>query len=198
LGIAGSAALSAGVGVSVTSAVAKFGWVKIFMAVAALGAATAVPVGYYAWKNAHRPRKEVVVVPASENAIPVPPVVNEVQKDVPDVQPSPAVADESSIKALPAPKFESKNDTNSALSEELAALDAVRSTLAHGDPTGALARLDNYNRSFPKGRLQLEAEVLRIDALMKSGQEDLAKKRAQAFLTKHPNSVLASRVRGLL
>jgi len=37
--------------------------------------------------------------------------------------------------------------------------------------------------------------VLRIGALAKSGQTDAARKRAEAFLRRHPDSVLASRVR---
>jgi outer membrane protein assembly factor BamD (BamD/ComL family) len=86
----------------------------------------------------------------------------------------------------------------SALAAELGALDAARSTLASGDASGALAKLDDYSRAFPHGRLVLEAEVLRIDALAHAGQADQAKKRAESFLRRHPNSVLASRVRGYL
>jgi hypothetical protein len=44
----------------------------------------------------------------------------------------------------------------------------------------------------------LEAEVLRIDALAKAGDRQAAKKRAEAFLKRHPKSLLASRVRGYL
>jgi len=81
------------------------------------------------------------------------------------------------------------------LTAELAALDAARTSLGHGDPAGALAALDGYARDFPRGRLKIEAEVLRIGALAKSGQTDAARKRAEAFLRHHPDSVLASRVR---
>jgi hypothetical protein len=37
--------------------------------------------------------------------------------------------------------------------------------------------------------------VLRIDALARSGHTDAARLRANAFLRRHPTSVLASRVR---
>ena len=75
-----------------------------------------------------------------------------------------------------------------------AALDAIRSTLANNDPAGALSFLDAYFRTFPQGRLTLEAEVLRIDALAQSGRLVLAKRSAQEFLRHHPNSVLNARV----
>jgi outer membrane protein assembly factor BamD (BamD/ComL family) len=95
-------------------------------------------------------------------------------------------------------KPESKTSSASALAAELGALDAVRARLSSGDASGALAKLDEYARTYPRGRLVLEAEVLRIDALAKNGQHSAAKKRAESFLTRHPKSVLASRVRGYL
>jgi outer membrane protein assembly factor BamD (BamD/ComL family) len=70
--------------------------------------------------------------------------------------------------------------------------------LARGDGEGALARLDAYSRGYPRGRLELEAEVLRIDALDQSGRTNLARERAEAFLRRHPRSVLAARVRARL
>jgi outer membrane protein assembly factor BamD (BamD/ComL family) len=84
--------------------------------------------------------------------------------------------------------------TNSSLRAELAALDAVRSTLASGDSAGALSFLDAYFHTFPRGRLRPEAEVLRINALAKDGRLDDARKYAQEFLRRRPNSVLAARV----
>ncbi len=82
-----------------------------------------------------------------------------------------------------------------ALRAELTQLDAARSRLASGRPEEALRILDGYARSAPQGRLKLEAEVLRIDALSKSGRSAQAKARAREFLGRHPNSVLAARVR---
>jgi hypothetical protein len=118
----------------------------------------------------------------------------------PDPAPSAGVSAPAPVRtadppaAPPAPARASGN-TNSALRAELAALDAVRSALASGDPAGALPLLAAYFRTFPRGRLHYEAEVLRIDALAKAGQLDTAKRYAQEFLKRHPNSVLAARVR---
>jgi len=92
-------------------------------------------------------------------------------------------------------RAEPKPVSEPPLTAELAALDAARSSLSHSDPSSALSALDGYARNFPRGRLKLEAEVLRIGALSKSGQTEAARKRAQAFLRLHPDSVLASRVR---
>jgi outer membrane protein assembly factor BamD (BamD/ComL family) len=84
------------------------------------------------------------------------------------------------------------------LSEELGALDRARLSLANGDTRRALDELDGYDRRFPGGRLQLEAEVMRIDAFAKVGRKDLARQHADAFLRRHPTSVLATRVRAHL
>jgi outer membrane protein assembly factor BamD (BamD/ComL family) len=97
--------------------------------------------------------------------------------------------------AAATPHIETKPSSASALSAELSALDTARSALASGNPSSALSDLDQYAHQFPHGKLGLEAEVLRIDALAKSGQSAAAKKRAQAFMKRHPDSVLASRVR---
>ena len=106
-----------------------------------------------------------------------------------------------STPAEPAPngvpnlRAEPKAAAAPALSAELSALDSARAALAAKNPSAALSDLDAYAHNFPHGRLSLEAEVLRIDALAKSGQTAAAKKRAQAFIKRHPDSVLASRVR---
>jgi hypothetical protein len=81
------------------------------------------------------------------------------------------------------------------LSRELASIDGARAALARGDTAGALSRLDQYGRAFPRPRLDLEAEVLRIDALAESGRTDAARTHAREFLRRHPNSVLAAHVR---
>jgi hypothetical protein len=43
--------------------------------------------------------------------------------------------------------------------------------------------------------LRLEAEVLRIDAQVKAGRLDIARRHAREFLKRHPSSVLTARVR---
>jgi hypothetical protein len=81
-----------------------------------------------------------------------------------------------------------------SLTEELAALDATSRALRAGDAAGALRLLDDHARRFPRGRLGLEAEVLRIESLARTGETAAAASRARSFLARHPNSVLARRV----
>lgn len=85
-----------------------------------------------------------------------------------------------------------------ALAAELVALDTVRGKLNAGEPRAAQQLLDAYQRDFPKARLALEAEVLRIDALDRAGQSEAARKRAAAFIQAHPKGVLTGRVRRYL
>jgi hypothetical protein len=96
--------------------------------------------------------------------------------------------------AVPAPSLRAPT-RSSALRAELAALDAVRTTLAKDDPSRALSFLTAYFRNFPQGRLRFEAEVLRIDALAKAGQTNAAGLHAREFLKRHPNTVFTARVR---
>jgi outer membrane protein assembly factor BamD (BamD/ComL family) len=114
-----------------------------------------------------------------------------------EVAPAPDELPQAESPSAPAARAD-RAASQSALAAELAALDQARARLDSGDASGALSLLDDYSRTYPRGRLALEAEVLRIDALAKKGQAASAAKRAEAFLRRHPNSVLASRVRGYL
>lgn len=97
-----------------------------------------------------------------------------------------------------APRKEPRATASVPLSAELAALDAARSALGRGDASNALTSLDAYSRAFPSGKLRLEAEVLRITALARTGHSAAADERARAFLRRHPDSLLAPRVRAYL
>lgn len=188
LGLAGSAAVSAGaVSMATSSLVSKASWTKLLL-FSGLGATVAAPVGYVAWRQAH-PQAIAVTAPVVAPR----PVARPV---VPGVEPVQNAENSVPAPVPPAPKLEARPTSASALAAELGALDAARARLSSGDASGALAQLDDYARAYPRGRLVLEAEVLRIDALSKAGQKTQAKRRAEAFLRKHPNSVLAARVRG--
>jgi hypothetical protein len=84
------------------------------------------------------------------------------------------------------------------LAGELAVLDAASASIAAGNSRRGLVLLDAYAKDYPRGRLGLEAEVLRMDALAQSGQADAAAKAAAKFVKRHPDSVLAVRVRRYL
>src|SRR5580692_11629483 len=188
LGVAGSATLLAGTAQAVPFAtVAKVTLGKLLAALSIVGAAAAVPVGYFAWQRHHPAPSRV--------ATPVVVAANPIEQTPPQMQPGVrAGAELSASHGLQSSSAHAARPPVT-LAHELSSLDAARGLLARGDATGALARLDAYGRAYPRGRLGLEAEVLRIDALDESGRSDAARVRAEAFLQRHPHSVLASHVR---
>jgi hypothetical protein len=178
---------------------AKLGGVKVGLAVAALGVASSVPV-YYAFRSEAEPAPASASTAATELESPRPaaPPVNAAQAaPAPDVAAASESATPESRASVQKPKSgaEKASIEKEALRAEVGSLDRVRAKLSSGNASGALALLDEYGRSFPRGLLSLEAEVLRIDALAQSGQPETARKRARAFLRQHPKGVLASRVR---
>jgi len=164
---AGSTALLTGSAAASTAA--KLTWGKLLLGVSLVGAVSAVPVGYYVLRQPVAPAN----APAHRSIA------------------TPATPTESAA----APEAQAAATRTAMLTEELGALDRARLALADGDARRALDALDGYDRRFPAGRLQIEAEVMRIDALAKIGRKDAARQHAEAFLRRHPNSVLATRVR---
>ena len=173
---------------------------KVAVTVLVLGA-IAVPVWRYLDRGASTPvaQPSVAHPPAVAAATPAPP---------PAVEPAPsalATSETAPVDPVEAPARSNARSAGAARSEpksapppltaELAALDAARTSLGRSDAAAALVALDGYAHDFPRGRLKMEAEVLRIGALAKNGQTDAARKRAETFLRLHPDSVLASRVR---
>lgn len=116
--------------------------------------------------------------------------VDDLQVELPDAP--------TDVQSARAKRSSSSAGARNILAAELAALDAARGKLNAGDARSALMLLDAYQREFPKPRLALEAEVLRIDALDRSGQTETARKRAKAFVQHHPKGVLTGRVKRYL
>jgi hypothetical protein len=192
LGVAGSATLLAGTAQAVPlGTLAKLTWGKLLAAVSLAGAAAAVP-GYYAWQHHQAARQTaapaaLLARPAQASLEPAAPIAGAAEAQAVG-QPAAATADQPGAPTRAA-------ERSATLAHELSTLDAARGMLARGDAGGALARLDRYAHVYPHGRLALEAEVLRIDALDAAGRTDAARARAQTFLDRHPHSVLAARVR---
>ena len=107
----------------------------------------------------------------------------------PSNAPAPAAAPPSR-----SPPAAAEPNSNNSLAAELEALDSARRALSAGNGGQALQLLDAHGRRFPRGRLRLEAEVLRIEALMQTGQRAAASARAKAFVKRYPNSVFVSRL----
>ncbi len=190
LGVTGSTGLAAG------GALAWF-WgktwgTKLLLTVSAASVLVGVPAGYFILRQGATPL-----------ASPAPPTVaamRPVQRlPAPAPATTPPVLDTPAGPTPPPVARVSRRGvtTSAALREELEALDTVRSTLARGDIFAALSLLDAYFQSFHHGRLHLEAEVLRIDALARCGQADAARSYAKEFLRRHPKSVHAARLRSI-
>lgn len=191
LGVAGSAAVSAGIVSS--SFASKLGWGKLLL-ISGLGAGIVAPLGVVGWNRFHSHATPIAKVAAPAIAVAPP---------APAAEPPPVVATaegpaEATAPAAKPEVSEVRVAPPSDLAAEVGVLDAARSRLDGGDARGALAKLDEYSHAYPHGHLVLEAEVLRIGALAKAGRKGAAQKHAAAFLRHHPNSVLASRVRGYL
>jgi outer membrane protein assembly factor BamD (BamD/ComL family) len=77
-------------------------------------------------------------------------------------------------------------------------LDEVRDALILGDTDRAISVLDEHEQRFKTGILTEEAEVLRIQALLKTGAHGPAKARADRYLRTHANSPHAKKVRGMI
>jgi hypothetical protein len=179
LGITGSALSAAALTAAATPlSLAGKTWIKLVLGLSALGAVAITPPIYRAWQRRHAAASAAA---AASSAAPVLAAAS---------APAPAAAIE--------PTFEdATGDAAGAasLTRELGALDAARAAAAGGQARRALRLLDAYARDFPEGRLSLEAEILRIDAFARSGHADRARHRAEAFLQRHPRSVLAARAR---
>jgi hypothetical protein len=193
LGLTG-AATSVAPSAAAASSLTKAALSKVTLAVLVIGA-VAVPTWRYLKQGSSKP-----VVPPP--ALSTPSIAQTSATSGPTVSapslpihaaelPTASTASSAASTVRPEPRAVS----TPPLAAELAALDSARTSLSRSDPNAALSALDAYARKFPHGRLGIEAEVLRIGALAKSGQTAVARKRAETFLRRHPDSVLASRVR---
>jgi hypothetical protein len=198
----------AGLGLTATagSAVSGMAWLsarswtaKLLLALSSVTLLLGIPIGYLALSVGKPSAPSVSPVPAAVSlSVPVE-QTNPVEQTDPGTlhavaAPTPPQATDSPSPVGSVP-VRATTGGSSALRAELAALDAVRSTLANQNPAGALSLLAVYFRNFPRGRLRFEADVLRIDALAKAGQTGVAQQHAREFLRRHPNSVLTARVR---
>jgi hypothetical protein len=86
----------------------------------------------------------------------------------------------------------------STLTAEAAAIDRARRALAVGSPAQAIELLDRYERESPTHALAPDARALRIQAEKARGNDVVAKKLAEKFLSLYPNDPHAERVRRIL
>ncbi len=197
--VASGTAAASGAKATAAAAATKLGWlgtgVALRVTVAAIGGALAI----YAGTTLHTPSPPPAPSPpgpAQASPAPRPAPQDRAVETPPAPEPAAEQTDRLQNPAEPArAPAERATDT---LSLELATLDAARGALARGNETQALAKLDEYSRRFPRGRLTMEATVLRVDALLKSGDCPAALRLGQKFVARHPNGPYAKRVRSLM
>ena len=76
------------------------------------------------------------------------------------------------------------------LAAERALLEVARTALARGDTASAMAALNAHAKRFPRGRLLEERESLAVQALAAAGKRDEARRRADQFRKRSPDSML--------
>lgn len=108
---------------------------------------------------------------------------------------APSAAAPSVRAAAPGTSSTGTATSPSRLAEERAALEMGRTALARGDADGALAAATAHERTFPRGALTEEREVLVVQALAAKGHDDLARARARRFVERYPNSIFGGAVR---
>ena len=77
-------------------------------------------------------------------------------------------------------------------------LDHAHDALLHHDAAKALALTDEHAKTYPKGVLAEERELLAIEALVALGRRDAANERAAAFRTTYPTSTYGARLDSIL
>lgn len=85
-----------------------------------------------------------------------------------------------------------------SLSDEVGALDRVRSALSANDAARALQLLDEYDGVLHGTKLTAEATLLRVEALSRSGQRGAAVRLARRFIEANPGSPLAEGARAFV
>lgn len=85
-----------------------------------------------------------------------------------------------------------------SLAGETGALDHARESLEAQRFAEALRLLDEYQQKYPQGRLRTEATVLRLSALVKSGQRGAAQALADRLLADEEYRTYARRIRSLM
>jgi hypothetical protein len=85
-----------------------------------------------------------------------------------------------------------------SLADEIALFDRAHAALEAGNAPTALALLDEYESRFRTGAFAQEAEVLRVQALVRVGDRAEATRVGDRFLAAHPTSPHAARVRAIL
>lgn len=196
----GAAAAAAGSSVAPKALTA---WTSLalakWLAIGALAAGLTV-AGFLSLRNVNKPSPMTPpsLGPVSEpTLVTPPPVVAPPAVPAPEAPPAVQLKSPVTPKASRAPRTEARSDEGT-LAQQIAALDSARAALVGGDAARAEQLVNEYEARFPSGSFVEEAEVLRIEILLRQGDRTGASRVGTRFLTAHPTSPHAARVRALL
>jgi hypothetical protein len=198
--IAGKAAAGSSLlGKLSSMAAGHVGWATVagVVSVGALGAGAA----YVGGGGSQATSNAAVVPPVANQAVPQVRTTSEnpaepASVDAEALAPTPAEEDQETTSAARSPKPSvGRTPATVTLGDEVALVESASRALRSGNAAAALGRLAEYRRRFPRGKMALEAQVLRIEALARAGRVGEAETRASAFLKRYPNSPVAARIR---
>lgn len=201
LGLAGGAAAAAAgttvaaAGSSIAPKAVAAGWLAMakWVVIGVIAAsATAVGIGIVA-----RERGE-------QRTLDAPPVTNAPLHVVVAPPPSSTVVapSDTAIELPDTTRLHAQNKiaqpASSSITQQVAALDHARAALDSGDAARAKHLADAYEAEYPSGAFTQEADVVRVDALVREGNRAEAERAGKRFLAAYPKSPHAARVRALL
>lgn len=101
------------------------------------------------------------------------------------------------LEEAPAPERARAASPASTLAEEARLLERARAEL-DARPARALQILREHERRFPHGLLDAEHEVIAVEALVRSGRREEARRRVERALARQPDGLYAERMRRAL
>jgi hypothetical protein len=131
---------------------------------------------------------------AQEEQEPSPPApipVPERGVSIDDLPPAPVGASPPRVSPPP-------SSSQAAVRDELGEIDAARAALDEGRAGDALARIDEWRKTFSSPRYAEEAEALEVQALAALGRRDEARAKGERFLASRPHSTYERRIRATL
>jgi len=167
-------------------------WVSGLVILAGAGAIVATRPS----RDASPPTPRTLPVAATPSAVPSSSVKTEGAAGVPTAAPSGKVAPNAgAARARP----DGATATTSAISEQIALVDAASAAVSAGAGERALAVLGEYQSKYPAGSFRPEVSALRIEALVLIGRREEARSLAERFVTQYkgPLADRVARVAGL-
>jgi hypothetical protein len=172
-------------------------WLKGPAAAALIGAAGGLLFASGASLLASEPAPEPTI--ALPVAVPAPPVASAVaalEIAEPELEIPALPAPVRRMPAAPAASEEPPappQEPADTLAEETALIEQARAA----SPGRALELLDQHRSRFPSGKLAMERELLRVDALRRAGRVEEARHRVRALLARGEQGIYGARLRQL-